>query len=135
MIKYPSNELDGFASGAMLDLRVRFAMNLLQHSPMFQGAFAEYGSAGATDEQDAALPKEVATIALDTATELLDLAEKRGLVEQFNDYDTEPTDRMRAQAKRVAAWQVLQQLEAQRFAQNEQTGISRVMPMAPGFKQ
>lgn len=120
-VKYPHNELEAFGTGAMLDLRVRFAFELLKHSYMYSRI-------------EPIEPKDAAVHALDTATALLELAEQRGLVTAYDDENTEPSDRIRAQAKRTSAFQVLQQLEGQKFAQNEATGISRV-PFAPGFKQ
>ena len=120
---YPSNELEAFGTGAMLDLRVRMAIKFIETSPMFHNAL---------DLKVA--EKDIAIIALNVATELMALAEAHGLVTPYDDSDTEVSDRLRAQAQRTAKYQVVQQSEGQRAMQNEQSGISRVMPMAPGFK-
>ena len=63
------NSLECFRSGAVLDLRVRIAVDLLTHSPLL----------GAEET-----PAKLAEIALDTATALIDLAEERGLVEALD---------------------------------------------------
>lgn len=80
--RYRDNALDGFRSGAVLDLRVRIAVELLTHSPMF--------GPGPTQPVPMLVPaghsvaKDRATMALDVATELLALAESRGLVEALD---------------------------------------------------
>lgn len=115
---YRQNVLDGFPNGCLLDLRVRFALEILR-GPLLQGI------AGADGTFD---PKVVAGIALDLTTELLALAESRGLVEPLPT-DTNLPEDVRQQAERVAGFQVLQQLAGQRIAQREQGAV--VSPFGP----
>ena len=64
--------------GACFDMRVRIAMELLQHSPLLSGGF------GWPIEKAASC---AARLALDTATELFSLAEQRGLIEPLGEMD------------------------------------------------
>ena len=71
-IELPDSPFEGFRSGANLDLRVRMAMDMLIHSPMF-----------APGKDAAGTPEETALFALDAATYLLDTAFERGLIKPF----------------------------------------------------
>ena len=71
-IELPDSPFEGFRCGANLDLRVRLAMDMLTHSPMF-----------APGKDAAGTPEETALFALDTATYLLDTAHERGLIKPF----------------------------------------------------
>ena len=64
-LKYPHNVLEGFGNGALLDLRVRMAMQLLTHSPMYAGSAATN-------------PDDVAAHALEVARCTLERAEGFG---------------------------------------------------------
>jgi hypothetical protein len=119
---YPHNALEGFGNGCILDLRVRLALNFLQHSP-------RYAAVSGDDGVDIFSPSHAASDALDLATALLAESERRELIAPI-DLTGELDESIRAQAKRLARFQVLQQIEAQKAAQAEQ---SRVVPMAPGF--
>lgn len=120
-LRYPSNVLEGFGSGALLDLRARLAADFLKHSPMF----GHLSSNAPTERERAA---EMSGFALMLADELLTQAEARGWVEPLPDDNGDLPPSLRAQARRTASFQALQQMEAQRFAQDEQ---ARVVPMVP----
>ncbi len=110
--RYQDNALEGFRNGCLLDLRVRWAFELLR--------------GGALSDVDDT-PAGVASYALDVATELLALAESRGLVEALPADGGELTPALMDQARRTASFQALQQIEGQRFGQDYQ---NRVMPAA-----
>lgn len=114
-MKYPSNALEGFGSGALLDLRVRLAADFIKHSPMFAAALPVKA-----DEDLVSVPIVVAGLALDLADELLSQAAARGWVEPLPADDGDLDTALRAQARRAASYQALQQMEAQKFVQDEQ---------------
>jgi hypothetical protein len=103
-VKYRHNSLDGFQYGAAFDWRVRLASEMLIHSPMFDPPTIEGYAA-----------KEVAAFALDVATELVALAESRGLVEPFEELNQDGW--LQAQARRTAAYQIFQQSEGKRMTE------------------
>ena len=94
----PHNPLDGFNNGASLDLRVRFAMQLLT-SPMFERAYVDGG------EIDIAV--DASMVALDVATALFAEADKRGLIEALVpiDQDQNLQEHIHRQAKFSAQMQ------------------------------
>lgn len=113
---YPDNVLEAFRNGCLLDLRVRLAVSFLNTSPLFYGL-----ASGDT--------KDIAKYALTLAEDLLRQAAERGWLEPLPaPEDTELDAQLRAQAKRTATYQMLQQLEAQKVAAAEQSGI---VPVAP----
>jgi hypothetical protein len=112
---YPSNVLEGFGTGCLLDLRVRLAVDFLK-SPMFEGM-------AVTAEE--ILPKACAWFALEVSTELLALAEARGLVEPLPDDDV-LNRQLRLQAARTARYSVWQQLAGARVAAEEQPRVGPV---------
>ena len=128
---YNHNALEGFGAGCLMDLRVRLAIEFLKHSPMYAPTV---GLPGTLLDPRCLSPAEAAIHALGVATALLDVADERGLIEPLPE-DGELSPELRAQAKRNASFQALQQIEGQRFMQNETSGISRVVPMAPGMKK
>jgi hypothetical protein len=119
---YPHNILEAFGNGCVLDLRVRFAMDLLRTSPIFEGVGSEF-----SPEHIAVLPKACAAFALALATELLALAEQRGLVEPLPD-DDGLNRQLRLHAARTARYSVWQQLAGARVAAEEQPRVGA----APG---
>lgn len=121
--RYQHNVLEAFGSGCLLDLRVRLAADFLKHSPMF-------GEIPTHSEGPDGLPREFACFALDLATALLSEADRRGLIEPIPEDNGDLDAPLRAQAKRTASYQALQQLEAQKFVQDE---AGRVVPQAPRF--
>jgi hypothetical protein len=117
---YPSNVLEGFGTGALLDLRVRLAMDLLRTSPMFTNFLPL--SSGESLEQ---APGMLAVLALDVATALLAVSEARGLVEPLPD-DDGLNRQLRLQAARTARYSVWQQLAGARVAAEEQPRVGPV---------
>lgn len=124
---YPNNILESFGTGALLDLRVRMAISILNTSPIFTGASSEKLDSGFTGKEWA---KAITTLALDLATELMAESERRGLVEPLPDSD-EIGDQLRKQAKRSASYNALMQIEGNKFIQAEQSRLSPPFPMAP----
>lgn len=97
------NPLDGFRNGACLDLRVRFAMELLTHSQMFPVQIEQINqipTQGGTSPEKVA--GAVSKFALDIATELFAEADARGLIEPFSPMD----DHLRNHVKRQVAYQL-----------------------------
>ena len=78
-IELPDSPFEGFRCGANLDLRVRLAMDMLTHSPMF-----------APGKDSAGTPEEAALFALDAATYLFDTAHERGLIKPFGKVADDP---------------------------------------------
>lgn len=111
VVKYPSNVLEGFGSGALLDLRVRLAADFLKHSPLM---WHTYSDARAADR---------AGFALDLADELLKQGAERGWVEPLPDDAGELPSDLRSQARRTGSYQAQQQLDANRHAQDEQSRV------------
>jgi len=116
-LKYPSNELDGFASGAITDLRLRIAIDLLKAPGIFPVAEATEGAAAIS----------VVGFVLDVAGLLIHEAEQRGWIQQFSD-EGDLSRHLRLQAKRTARFQVAQQMEAQRAAREQASNLA--VPMA-----
>lgn len=127
--KYPHNVLEAFGTGAILDLRVRLAVNWIQHSP----AVAEVAKAvvlGTPAHQSNDIPAWIAHFALELADQLLEQGAERGWVEGLPDpKDTKLDDQLRAQAMRTARYNVLQQILGNKAAQEEQGGIIPVAPV------
>lgn len=117
-LRMPDNPLDGFRNGVCLDLRVRFAMELLAHSPMFQGM------------EGTAKPKQVAEFALDLSTELFALADARGLIEPLD--SPEGTQRMGDHIERQIPYQAKLQVGIQQEGQRLQQEIGRIARSVAG---
>jgi hypothetical protein len=120
---YPDNVLEGYRNGCLLDLRVRFAMQLMQ-GPMFANCVTDAVGQMTPDEIDA-LPGMMSGLALDTAVALLADAEARGLVEALPT-GAEIGGELLDQAKRTALFQVVQQLSGQAAAADEQGKVVAV---------
>lgn len=114
---YPQQILDAFSQGALLDLRVRLAMQLLTNSPMFSLPVPGKDNAETT-----------AGMALDVSCALFDAAEKRGMVAPL-DYDGKLPGNLISQAKRLGAFQFYQQMGANEAAKET---APTVVPVAPG---
>ena len=116
-MKYPANELDSFATGVKMDLRVRLAIEFLK-SPSLQGVVHVFPA------------DKVAEYSLELAEALLLQADAKGLLEALDD-DAKLSERAIKHAKRIGAFNVHQQLGANEAAQDAQ---SRVVPAAPAIK-
>jgi hypothetical protein len=105
--KYRGNPLVDFEAGVGLDLRVKLACELLKSSPLFTVSIN---------------PAEDARRALDTASELLDLAAARGLVYSVPEDDglSAPLKRHISRNARAAVYQHHAQ---QRAAREESGGV------------
>lgn len=133
---YPQHILDAFSQGALLDLRVRFAMQLLTNAPIFSGMAADVRDAATADarsrldqvERAMFLPRGIAKAALDIAQGLFDEAEARGMVKPL-DYDGKLPGNLISQAKRLGAFQFYQQMGANEAAKET---APTVVPVAPG---
>ena len=132
---YRDNEVDGFRMGAMFDLRVRMAFEILQRGDLT--AFTNGVSRSSTAEERG---REIAAAVLATTSELVKLAEVEGLVTPFPESGISTT--LKRQVKRVTAFQVEQQVEGQR-AQGEMGGriatpsgvVSPILPPSGGSGQ
>jgi hypothetical protein len=115
-IAMPHNCLDGFNLGADLDLRVRFAMELLK-SPIFQGrALVSKGDQANSDTIHVVTNdpqyQGSATLALDIAEELFAVAQERGLIKEITGDSID--DHLKAHVRRQVDFNLYQQSEAQR---------------------
>lgn len=105
--RYFTNPIDGFSNGALLDIRLRTAIQLLC-SPMFSGLTSLGSKHELPMEQIAATHAE---FALKVSEHLIELSEQRGYIAPFPDGLTPD---MEAHAKRVVDWQLAQQRHAQK---------------------
>ncbi len=119
--KLKHNALDGFNNGATLDLRVRFAMELLK-SPIFHN----HAFISSRERVPGGDPLEIVTtgsaiVALDIATELFDEADRRGLIESLDEYDNDEhlKQHIRRQAHFQAELNMSVQREAKKIQDNE----------------
>ena len=119
--KYPHNILEGFGIGALLDLRVRLAIDFIKTSPLV-GALVNPDGSGVT-------AAAVATFSLELCDELLKQGASRGWVEPLPT-DSDLDDQVRLQARRTARFNVLQQAAMQEIGRDE---AARVVPLAPAF--
>jgi hypothetical protein len=113
---YPHNVLEGFGMGALLDFRVRLAIDFLK-APVLTYLGTDCLSA-----------VDLARGALDLADEVLKQGRARGWVTDLprgKDID----EALREQAARTARYQVVQQTEGQKAASEEQ---GQVVPVRPG---
>ena len=104
-IPMPDSPFEGFRMGANCDMRVRLAIEILTHSPMF-----------APGKDAAGTPEETALFALDAATYLLDTAFERGLIKPFSKVadDAHLLDHMHRQIE----WQITSQKETSKAAED-----------------
>ncbi len=114
--KLPQDEIAGFANGACLDLRLRFAMQLLSSGGISVLPASDLGS------DPFAYAKNVARTALDISTALIDLGFERGLIDPIGDGDLDPATI--AHGERVGAFQAAQQLGGQKAMQAAQSPVA-----------
>ena len=134
---YRDNEVDGFRMGALFDLRVRFAFEMLTHGDLSSLMWGLAELPGAPQMEVAkARGRMAAAACLAAMTELVDQAEKAGLVQPFPEGGDLSTT-MKRHAPRLARWQaeqyVAQQREQQAMAGRIATppGVSSA-PILPG---
>lgn len=111
-MKYPSNELDSFQVGLLMDFRVKIALELIK-APSFN----LYHSSA----------RDSTAFALELANELMSQAAELGWIEPLDD-EAKLSERAKKHARRTGAFQVNQQLGANEEAADAQ---SRVVPAAP----
>ena len=129
--KYRDNAIDGFRNGACLDLRVRLAVEVLVHGGLFDTLVRAAARGGEVTMADwEALPRTAALMALESASELLRLAEERGLVEDFPQAPDIGRG-LKDHAKRQATFQLEGNREAQRQAADT---LRTVRPAGPLVK-
>jgi hypothetical protein len=120
---YPHNILEAFGNGCVLDLRVRFAMQLLT-GPMYANVVAEAAKVG-----PGVPPLDIAVHALDVSTALFEVSEARGLVEPLPD-DDGLNRQLMLQAARTARYSVWQQMAGGWVAAVVLPGVGAVGPLA-----
>ena len=113
-VTLPHNSLDGFQNGACLDLRVRFAMELLK-SPMFGDMFNNVRPAITSHLPSVSQPPMISHWALDIADELFAEADRRGLITPLLDFSDDAF--LQAHVERQAKFQALLQTSVQKEAQ------------------
>lgn len=118
-MSYPQHILDGYSQGALLDFRMRFAMQLLSRTPMMGDELRE----GETPAHMSA------RFALDVAEALFAQAEARGMVTPI-DHAAGLPEELVQQAARLGAFQVFQQMGAQAAQRAAQPAVVSV-PMVP----
>ncbi len=133
---YPANPANAFDTGAMLDLRVRMAAELLTHSSIYQGVVLK----AASMEEVAQQPRVLATHALDLATALIEIGTERGLVRPLaiddpeSPLSKEDMARLVDQGALMGSFNATNQTSAQtiiaKFQREQQMGIA--VPQAPG---
>lgn len=116
---YPPNILEAFGSGAMLDLRARFAMQLLYSSPYFH--------------ECPLTPVQCADEALDIAEQLFSEATRRGWVQPIDSTD-EAMAALIAHAKRQGESGAAQQLHGAKTMQEAQSSVTPARFGVPGSK-
>lgn len=130
--RYPHNAIGAFDAGAMLDLRVRIALNVLTNSP----AAASFVSALTVGIDCSLKPEEAnkvatsaaryaARFALEAASELLGLADERGLIEPIPPAGDELDQTLADYAKRQGQFGVEQQVEGAMYGQKKQAELQR----------
>jgi hypothetical protein len=119
--KYFGTVLTNFEQGVNLDIRVKLAIQFLTGGAVpKRGAVSVEIIEGTKEEQWVEFTATGrAHYALDMATALMEEADKRGLLEEFDDMSDELAPRVRNAISRAARSNVLTQLSAQRIAQEE----------------
>lgn len=100
---YPQNILDAATTGFSMDARMRFAMELMKHSPIMEGI---------------SMP-DVAPMAIELADDLFTRCRDRGWLTRM-DADQPLPDDLVKHAERMGAFQVHQQLGANKVASGAQ---------------
>jgi hypothetical protein len=121
-VLYPDNEVDGFRMGALFDLRVRMAFEMLQHGDL---SAIRWQVTGTPEEAG----QELARACFAAMSELVRIAEAEGLVKPLPD-GGEISATLRKHAPRLVRWQAEQQIAAQRL-QHEFAGRIATPPGTP----
>lgn len=119
--RYRDNSIEGFRNGACLDLRVRMAANLLEHSPLFHGMGLPSGA-----------ERNLACAALDIATELFAESERRSLIEPFKPFEQDK--HLQGHVERQVDFQMhgqITSLKKQREGQSAIAPVAGIPPFSP----
>ena len=115
--------IDGFRNGACLDLRVRIALDLLAHSPMFSGSGSVWPANDPTVlAAEKAHAKNLAAFALDVATGLIEVANARGLIRTLD--DSRNMEELQKNAERQVEFSRMG-MKAQQRAQDQSLAVGR----------
>jgi hypothetical protein len=127
--KFFDNPLDSFRNGVVMDMRLRLAVDLLTHSPIYHGAFTAH--AGNFKDGDEFSPNtiDIALHALSIAQGLFHGAEDVGLLQALDDPDG--AVRLEDHVKRQTAFQLFTSKEQQR-QQEASLHVSRAVAGAFG---
>ena len=106
-LKLLDNPLDSLRTGMTLDLRVKIAMDLLAHSPMFLREGWSHGTDASKGHAHA-----IAVFALDVADALVSIAQERGLFEPLD--SPEGMERLKGHVRRQTEFQAEAAREAGR---------------------
>lgn len=131
--RYRDNEIDGFRMGALFDLRVRMAYDMLVQgdlSSLMWGLAPSEGTGKSDEEVAEARGAMAARAALACATELVRLAEAGGLVDPFPPAGT-LSRLMRLRGDQLAEWQATQAVANHR-KQQDMAGRIAVPPGTQG---
>lgn len=86
-LKYPANLVESYGLGAVMDIKLRFAMQILS-SPAAAEAIRQHHSPGRSLESDqSSAGKVAAEFALAASTRLVELAEEQGLISKLQAID------------------------------------------------
>lgn len=107
--EYPQNILDAATNGYSMDARMRFAMELMKHSPIMQ---------------DVSLP-DVASTACVLADDLFSECEERGWIVRRDAHEPLPWELVK-HAERMGEFQVHQQIGGQKAIQGAQGVVQPV---------
>jgi len=125
-LKYPTPYLNALPDGCVMDMRVKFAMEIIK-TPGFMRQFDLLNNATHAAQNS---PADVSALALSISNALYEQAYHQGLIEDLPSHADLTKDELN-HIRRQAAGNVLGQLHAQKVAQTEQS--SQVMQAPPGM--
>lgn len=114
----PQHVLDGYSQGALFDMRLRFAMQMLCSPMTINVAEGQGGSSSAI------------RIVLDLSEELFRQAKERGMITPIDHDAPMPADLIN-QAKRLGAFQVWQQVGANEATKQAASPIATLANRRP----
>lgn len=117
-IRFPSSSLTAINDGCVMDMRVKFAQQLLT-TPYFVEQHTKFGE-----------PRSAVCAALDIADELYKQAEGRALIKPMDQSDLMSAAEI-AHIRRSGIAQVIAQMAAQEYAQDTAGRVQRVMTGMP----
>jgi hypothetical protein len=115
---YFGDVIGSYNNGVQLDLRVKLAVDFLKSPVIAQLANNPDHS-----------PQSLSTFALDLATQLLEVADERGLIADMPETD-EISSPMRKHIRRQVRAQIVGQVSAQQIGAEEQPSINTSSPVS-----